>query len=201
MSMFAPPSVRSYQNPGDQLEPMTRYIVTLISFEDTGVSIYEKNKNKPDAEHSILWKWNVHSNDGLPIFDGDDMWEFWEWTSNRTGMRQDGTPSGCRARLQALIGRDLSDEEVTRFVSDQTNLDKMVGRKAFATFGKKRKKNQDGSESDELKTFIQALMPYRPSAQPAAPPPAPMPVAAAIPTVTDLPFDPPAPVADDQPLI
>lgn len=159
MTMFAPPSVRTYSNPGDSLEPMTRYIVALVSFEDTGVSMFEKDKAKPDAEHSILWKWNVYDNNNVAIIDDDQMWEFWEWTSNRTGTRQDGTPSACRARLQALIGRDLTDDEVTRFIADQANLDKLPGRRAYATFKKRKGKDREGN--DVLKPGIEAIMPYK----------------------------------------
>lgn len=192
--MFAPPSVRSYQNPGDQLEPMTRYIVTLVSFEDQGVSIYEKDKSKPDAEHSILWKWNVHNSDGLPVFDGDEMWEHWEWTSNRTGMKQDGSPSACRARLQALVGRELTDEEVTRFIADEANVKKLPGRRAYATFFQKRKKDQAGNDAG-TKPAIQSIMPYKEKAGApvaVATPPAPVPAPPA-----DVPFDPPAATASN----
>lgn len=193
MTMFAPPSAsRAYTNPGDDLEPMTRYIVTCVSFEDTGVSIFAKDKNAPDAEHSILWKWNVHTNDGLPVLDDDQMWEFWEWTSNRTGMRQDGTPSACRARLQALVGRELSDDEVTRFVSNQTNLDRLPGRRAYATFHKRKGKNREGE--DVLKPAIQSIMPYKGEQQAAPPAPAPAPIAPS----ADLPFDPPTAAATSE---
>jgi hypothetical protein len=200
MTMFAPPNAsRTYTNPGDTLEPMTRYIVTCVSFEDQGVSIFEKDKAKPDAEHSILWKWNVHNNDGTPVLDDDQLWEFWEWTSNRTGMRQDGTPSACRARLQALVGRELSDNEVTHFISDQGNLDKLPGRRAYATFHKRKGKNREGE--DVLKPAIQSIMPIKPKQEAAALPPQVI-AAPAVPAAEQaIPFDPPTAVAADQPLL
>lgn len=168
---FAPPSVRSFSDPADQIEPMTRYIITLVSLEDTGVSIYEKDKARADAEHSYLWKWHVVTNDGEAIMDGDEQWEFWEWTGNRTGNRQDGTPGKARARIQALVGRELTDEDMTRFVANEANIQKLPGRRAYATFDRIKKPNKEGDIVDRVK--IQAIMPFKGGTETPAPPPAP----------------------------
>jgi hypothetical protein len=109
----------------------------------------------------------------MPVLDDDNkLWEFWEWTSNRTGYRQDGTPGKPRARFQALVGRDLTDEEMSRFVSDENNIARLPGRRAYATFHRVKGKNREGD--DVLKPAIQSLMPWK-GRQPAGPPPPPPP--------------------------
>src|ERR1700738_2016152 len=113
IAMFTVQEHTDYVNAGDQIELMERYVLTLVSAEDTGVSMYAKDKNDPKAARSYKWVWNVHKMDGTPILDQDDtLWEFWEWSENRAGFRKDGQPSKARARLNALAGRELSDEEI-----------------------------------------------------------------------------------------
>lgn len=159
--MFTVPESTDYVNAGDQIEEMERYILTLFSVEDTGVSMYAKDKADPKAAHSYKWVWNVHKMDGTPILEpqNDTLWQFWEWTENRAGFRQDGSPSKARARLNALAGRELSDDEIKK-----VPLEKLAGRRMTSLFHRVKGKNKEGD--DVMKLAILTVAPYKEAPQP-----------------------------------
>jgi hypothetical protein len=154
--MFTVPESTDFVNAGDQIELMERYILTLVSAEDTGVSMFAKDKNDPKAAHSYKWVWNVHKMDGTPILEpqNDTLWEFWEWTENRAGFKQDGSPSKARARLNALAGRELTDDEIRK-----VPLEKLVGRRMTSLFHRVKGKNKEGD--DIMKLVILTVAPYK----------------------------------------
>lgn len=153
--MFAAPSIRDFIDPADHIDVMQRYILELVSVTDEGISAFAKDKNAPNADHSIKWIWLVQTNNEQPIFGPDGQpWEMWEWTGNRTGRKKDGSPSKARERLEALAGRELQDDEITRIP-----LDKLPGRKVLCLFH--RVKTVDAGGQDVERTKILKVASYK----------------------------------------
>lgn len=145
--MFAAPSTRDFVDPADQIDTMQRYMLQLISMTDEGVSSFAKDKNDPAADHSIKWIWAVHTSTQQPIYGPDgNAWEMWEWTGNRTGRKKDGSPSKARERLEALVGRELQDDEITKLP-----LDKLPGRWVQCLFHRVKTTASDGLEVERTR--------------------------------------------------
>lgn len=154
--MFAAPTVRDFKDPADEIDTMQRYILTLKSVTDEGVSSFAKDRAAPNAEHSIKWIWNIHKTTGEPLLNTDDtLFEMWEWTGNRTGRKKDGSPSKARERLEALVGRELADDEITR-----VPIDKLTGRRVFALFHRVKTPATDGS-GDIERVKVLKVAPYK----------------------------------------
>lgn len=166
--MFAAPSVRDFVDPADAIDTMQRYVLQLVSVTDEGVSPYAKDKNDPSAERSIKWIWQVQTDTEVPINGPDGQpWEMWEWTGNRTGRKKDGSPSKARERLEALVGRELGDDEITRVPVQQ-----LPGRKVQCLFHHTKVKQPDDSVVE--RTRILKVAPFKANLQ-AAETPAPAP--------------------------
>lgn len=176
--MFAAPSTRDFIDPADAIDTMQRYVLQLVSLTDEGVSTFAKDKNDPKADHSIKWIWQVQTSNEAPIFGPDGTpWEMWEWTGNRTGRKKDGSPSKARERLEALVGRELNDEEITRIP-----IDKLPGRKVQCLFHRVKTVAADGTDVE--RTRILKVAPIK-----AKDVVAPTPVAAPVETeLPELPF-------------
>lgn len=145
--MFAAPSVRDFVDPADQIDTMQRYVLELVSITDEGVSPFAKDKNDPAADHSIKWIWQVQTDTEVPLVDSTGSpWEMWEWTGNRTGRRKDGSPSKARERLEALVGRELNDDEITR-----VPIDKLPKRKVQVLFHRVKAVANDGTDVVRLR--------------------------------------------------
>lgn len=156
--MFAAPSTRDFVDPADQIDVMQRYIFELVSLTDEGVSSFAKDKADPAADHSIKWIWQVQTATETPIYGPDGLpWELWEWTGNRTGRKKDGSPSKARERLEALVGRELNDDEITK-----VPIDKLPGRKVQGLFHRVKTKNDDGTE--QINTKILKVAAYKSTA-------------------------------------
>jgi hypothetical protein len=156
--MFAAPSTRDFVDPADQVDVMQRYVLELVSVTDEGISPFAKDKNAPDVEHSIKWIWQVQTSSEVPIFDpSGEPWQLWEWTSNRTGRKKDGSPSKARNRLEALVGRELGDDEIT-----QVPVDQLPGRKVQCLFHRVKATAADGT--DVVRTRILKVAPLKSAA-------------------------------------
>jgi hypothetical protein len=178
--MFAAPSIRDFVDPSDQIDTMQRYVLQLVSVTDEGVSSFAKDKNDPSADHSIKWIWKVQTSNEVQINGPDGQpWELWEWTGNRTGRKKDGSPSKARERLEALVGRELNDDEITR-----VPVDKLPGRKVQCLFHRVKTTAADGSEVE--RTRILKVAPFKTNGS-VTPPAAPAPVT-------------PSPAPQDEPI-
>lgn len=164
--MFAAPSVRDFKDPADDIDTMQRYVLLLKSVTDEGVSSFAKDKADPQADHSIKWVWQVFTHDEQTLYGPDGQpWELWDWTGNRTGRKKDGSPSKARERLEALAGRELNDDEITRIP-----IDKLPGRKVQCLFHRVKSTAADGAEVERTRILKVAAYKAAPVAAPVAPP-------------------------------
>lgn len=161
--MFRDPASGGGFASAERIDITKRYLVRLVSMQDEGVSSYAKDKANP--EHSLKWVFRVaHADTKAPLLNIEgDAFELWQFSSNRTG-KANGKTAKARMFMEALLGRELTDEEVKSVKSDQ-----LLNKVAVVMF----------DENEQGRISILRMKPYEGPAE-AAPPPPPV-AAAAVP--------------------
>jgi len=166
-----------------------RYLVRLVSIHDEGVSKFADQSKAGEPEHSIRWVFRVARMDKMPLLNVDNTaFELWQWTSNRTGKDPAGkTPTAkARAWAEALLGRQVEDEEIARSGFEQ----QLINRVAVCLFDSKQRTYTDGTGQEQTATRynIMRLSPWQEQAPasttapaPAAAPPVQVTAAPAVP--------------------
>lgn len=116
--MFRDPASGGGFAPEEPIDITKRYLVRLMDVIDEGVSPYAKDKANP--EHSLKWIFRVaHADTKAPLLTIEgDPFELWQFSSNRTG-KANGKTAKARMFMEALVGRELTDEEVKTIKRDQ----------------------------------------------------------------------------------
>lgn len=168
-SVYVPPEEDIEANTGRQ------YLVRPLDIHDEGVSQFADPADS-NPSHNIRWTFSVHDPETRVAMLNTEgtVFEHTDYTSSRTGRGRSQTAK-ARDWMEALMGRELADEEINDDLTPQ-----LLKCAAVAIFETKQRTSRTGETYDKL--FIEKLYPYRApkrAAQPAAPRPAPAARAAA----------------------
>jgi hypothetical protein len=121
------------QGPNIDIDIDQKHLVELIDMEETPSKYRDVRK---DAM-TIIWKFNVWNlATGVAVIDDNTglMWEHWGFTPDGTWRNKTtGKASKAREWTEALIGRELSDEEMKQLIASGFR-EGLLNHKAVADF-------------------------------------------------------------------
>ena len=142
-----------------------------VDLDDTrkwNVQLRELEETTGEWGPSIIWKFTVHDIDtGVSLIDNNSgsTWLFWQFTDDKMySNKNTGKKAKAREYTEALLGRELTDDEVNRMIDDGTFATSLIGRKGLADL--EWYVNQAGQD----RVRILKLRPYREAAAPAPAP-------------------------------
>jgi hypothetical protein len=145
------------QGPNIDIDIDQKHLVELIDMEETPSKFRDKRK---DAM-TIVWKfevWNLATGVGIIDENTGLMWQHWGFTPDGTWRNVNtGKASKAREWTEALLGRELSDDEMKQLIADGFR-EGLLSKKAVADF--EWYLDQNGVQ----KIRIMRLRPYKPAA-------------------------------------
>jgi hypothetical protein len=92
-----------------------KYIVEVIGISE----VQAQWDNAKDGDMSITWKFILTDQDGNVVIDNNsgDQYELWNFTNDKTYFNpKTGKKAKAREWTEALVGRDLTDEEMNDLI-------------------------------------------------------------------------------------
>lgn len=174
--MQKPNQAQAQVAPAEALDPTRKYVVELIGMDER-VGPHKDDKTG-ELKTSIIWKFNMWDlQDGVAVLDIDGhMYEKWRFTPDGTWSNpKTGKKSLTRQFIEALVGRPVTDDEVSRAI-DRGIAQVLKGKRAVADLEATTLYDDEGNQVDRV--TIARLQPFRPrtaanpARQPAAAAPA-----------------------------
>ena len=118
------------QTPQVDIDPDQKYVVELVGLDEQPSQF----ENSREGDMSMIWKFRVYDSTGAAVLDeiNNTPYELWNFTSDRTYFNpKTGKRAKAREWTEALVGRDLSDDEMNELI-DLGFADSLMGKRGIA---------------------------------------------------------------------
>lgn len=91
-----------------------KYIVEVLGITESQAQW----DNAKEGDMSLTWRFHVYDQQGAAVIDnnGGDQYELWNFTGDKTYRSKSGKAAKAREWTEALVGRELTDDEMNELI-------------------------------------------------------------------------------------